>query len=133
VNLLSDNKPQDDLGARDSSSTDDHYVFASTAIDDFIPPAATEDSGSDLHAHHSLTEIESNPHDIEWFALTNPQGSVSVSTLPDDRIPRVPLCDRAASVIVDLARRTARSAQNTFMLEDISMLLHYTARYNDND
>lgn len=64
--------------------------------------------------------------EVETFTVTNPQGSVSVSTLLDGSMYYVHLCEGASSmsearladeisVIAELARQKALSAQYTFI------------------
>lgn len=101
------------------------------ALDDYAP-VQTDDAEGDLDALHALTERDEEP-ELELFTVTNPQGSVSVSTLMDGRIQHVELTDKATSmseaqladeifVIADLARQKARASQYTFMVENIGEL-----------
>jgi len=101
------------------------------ALDEYAP-SEPEDTGADLDALHGLTEKEEEP-DLELFTVTNPQGSVSVTTMMGGIIQKVTLTDKASSmtesglaeeifVIADLARQKARAAQHTFMMESMSEL-----------
>lgn len=99
------------------------------ALDDYAP-AETEDSEVDLDALHGLTEQEDEP-ELALFTVTNPQGSVSVTTMMDGKVQQITVTDKASRmsesglaeeifVIADLARQKARAAQHTFMVENMS-------------
>ncbi|QUR70014.1 DUF2694 domain-containing protein [Mycobacterium spongiae] len=133
VDLPGTDHDSDDLAALDfSGGTAGESSL--DALDDYAPPASgeTDETGSDLDALHGLTEKEEEP-ELELFTVTNPQGSVSVTALMDGRIQQVTVSDKASSmsesslaeeifVIADLARQKARSAQYTFMLENMGEL-----------
>lgn len=107
------------------------------------PPGNDDDHGDldalDFSAAHTneaspLDALDDDEEpELELFTVTNPQGSVSVSTLMDGRIQHVELTDKATSmseaqladeifVIADLARQKARASQYTFMVENIGEL-----------
>lgn len=119
----------DDLGALDFSGGGTATESSLGALDDYAP-AESDDSGNDLDALAGLTEKQDEP-ELALFTVTNPQGSVSVTTLMDGRIQQVDVTDKASSmsdaglaeeifVIADLARQKARAAQHTFMVENMS-------------
>lgn len=121
---------RDDLGALDFSSIDQREMSAASAFGEFVSPAAHEDTGTELDALHSLTEVEEE-EELETFTVANPQGSVSVSTLLDGRIEHIQLSEQVTRmsesqladeifVLADLARQKARAAQHTFMMEHMS-------------
>ncbi|WP_134432084.1 DUF2694 domain-containing protein [Mycobacterium ulcerans] len=118
-----------DLGALDFSGGGTSEDSGLGALDEYAPPEPqeTEQAGADLDALHGLTEKEDEP-DIAMFTVTNPQGSVSVTTMMGGIVQRVTVTDKAANmsesalaeeifVIADLARQKARAAQQTFMVE----------------
>lgn len=120
-----------DLDALDFSAAHTNEASPLDALDDYAP-VQTDDAEGDLDALHALTERDEEP-ELELFTVTNPQGSVSVSTLMDGRIQHVELTDKATSmseaqladeifVIADLARQKARASQYTFMVENIGEL-----------
>ncbi|MCV7076244.1 secretion protein EspH [Mycobacterium szulgai] len=130
VDLPGNDYDSDDLGALDFSGGGAVEESSLDALDDFAPPVQTDDSGTDLDALHGLTEKEEEP-DLALFTVTNPQGSVSVTTMMDGRIQMVEVTDKASKmsesalaeeifVIADLARQKARGAQHTFMVENMS-------------
>lgn len=103
-----------DLDALDFSAAHTNEASPLDALDDYAP-VQTDDAEGDLDALHALTERDEEP-ELELFTVTNPQGSVSVSTLMDGRIQHVELTDKATSmseaqladeifVIADLARQ----------------------------
>lgn len=120
-----------DLDALDFSAAHTNEASPLDALDDYAP-VQTDDAEGDLDALHALTERDEEP-ELELFTVTNPQGSVSVSTLMDGRIQHVELTGKATSmseaqladeifVIADLARQKARASQYTFMVENIGEL-----------
>lgn len=129
MDLPGNDYDSDDLGALDFSGGSAVEESSLDAFDDFAPPAQTEESGTGLDALEGLTEKEEEP-DLALFTVTNPQGSVSVTTLMDGRIHQVTVTDKASKmtesglaeeifVIADLARQKARGAQHTFMVENM--------------
>lgn len=103
-----------DLDALDFSAAHTNEASPLDALDGYAP-VQTDDAEGDLDALHALTERDEEP-ELELFTVTNPQGSVSVSTLMDGRIQHVELTDKATSmseaqladeifVIADLARQ----------------------------
>ncbi|ORB62015.1 DUF2694 family protein [Mycobacterium shinjukuense] len=118
----------DDLGALDFSARGAAGESSLDALDEYTP-AEPADTGADLDALHGLTELQEEP-ELELFTVTNPQGSVSVTTMMGGIIHQVTLTDKASSmsdsalaeeifVIADLARQKARAAQHTFMVEQM--------------
>ncbi|KBT83711.1 ESX-1 secretion-associated protein EspH, partial [Mycobacterium tuberculosis TKK_04_0140] len=78
-----------DLDALDFSAAHTNEASPLDALDDYAP-VQTDDAEGDLDALHALTERDEEP-ELELFTVTNPQGSVSVSTLMDGRIQHVEL------------------------------------------
>ncbi|OBJ54149.1 DUF2694 domain-containing protein [Mycobacterium sp. 1423905.2] len=126
VDLPGNDYHSDDLGALDFSGGATVQESSLDALDGYAP-AETEDAGTELDALHGLTEKDEEP-DFELFTVTNPQGSVSVTTLMGGIIQQVTVTDKASSmsesalaeeifVIADLARQKGRAAQHTLMLE----------------
>jgi hypothetical protein len=114
---------------------DDHDDLA--AVLDFSAPAA-ESSVSVLDALGGYPFDDSVAHDgahdtadapsVPLFTVTNPPGSVTVTTFMDGRVNRIGLSPKAVTmtetnladeivVIARLATQDARSAQYSFMLE----------------
>jgi hypothetical protein len=128
VDLPGNDYDSDDLGALDFSGGGAEESSLD-ALDDYAPPVP-EDTGTDLDALHGLTEEEEEP-DLALFTVTNPQGSVSVTTMMGGVVQQITVTDKASSmsesglaeeifVIADLARQKARAAQHTFMVENMS-------------
>ena len=121
------------------------------ALDFFAP--ATESGSSDLDAlgdygvvDHSVRVDDGQQEDVgspaSSFAVTNPPGTVTVSTLADGRVDRVELSPKATAmteteladeivVIARLATQDARAAQYALMLE--SMREHGHDEYSTRD
>lgn len=129
MDLPGNDYDNDDLGALDFSGGSAAEESSLDALGEYAPPQ-TEDTGADLDALHGLTEKEDEP-DLALFTVTNPQGSVSVTTMMDGRVHQVTVTDKASRmsesglaeeifVIADLARQKARAAQHTFMVENMS-------------
>ena len=119
----------DDLAALDFSGGGTTGESSLDALTDYAP-TETDDAGADLDSLHGLTERDDEP-ELALFTVTNPQGSVSVTTMMGGIIHRVELTDKASNmsdsalaeeifVIADLARQKARAAQHTFMVENMS-------------
>lgn len=130
MDLPENDYDSDDLASLDFSG-DGAEESSISALDDYAPAedAESEHSGTELDALHGLTEREDEP-DLALFTVTNPQGSVSVTTLMDGRVQHVTLTDKASGmtesglaeeifVIADLARQKARAAQYTMMVENM--------------
>jgi hypothetical protein len=129
VDLPGNDYDSDDLGALDFSGGGGAEASSLDALDDYAPPAH-EETETGLDALHGLTEEDEEP-DLALFTVTNPQGSVSVTTMMDGRVQQITVTDKASSmnesglaeeifVIADLARQKARAAQHTFMVENMS-------------
>lgn len=100
-------------------------------------PSEPEDSDTDLDAIDSQTgppeqEQEVDEDGGEFFTVTNPPETVSVSALMDGRTQRVELSPKVTSmteseladeirVIADLARQKGLAAQHSFLLGDASL------------
>ncbi|KAA1249846.1 secretion protein EspD [Mycobacterium simiae] len=117
------NSPGDDFDSDDYDAVEPWGAdgTARWTVDPFVglAPAASPDGESN---------VDHAPEHIATFRVTNPQGSVSVSTLMDGRVEQVQLSERVARmsesqlaaeilVIADLARQKAQSAQYVFILE----------------
>lgn len=125
------NDDRDDLSALDFSGGYSDQGSAMDALDDYAPPPAEpEESGGDLEVLQKLTEAEEE-HELDLFSVSNPQHSVTVTTLMDGRIHRVDLTEKVANmtesdlaeeifVLADLARQKARAAQHEFLLQNMA-------------
>jgi hypothetical protein len=129
----------DDLAALDFSAPD---VGSSASVLDALGEYATDDHDDEATAADVLDALDPQPEDAEagelpvpLFTVTNPPGTVTVTTFMDGRIHRIELSPKAASmsetnladeivVIAGLATREARSAQYSFMLEGMRQQGH---------
>jgi hypothetical protein len=116
---------RDDLAALDFSAagedageTDLGVILGDYAPDDPEPPGTPE----------SFADNDADDEAMPMFTVTNPTGTVTVTTFMDGRVHQVELSAKAATltetvlaeeivVIAGLATQDARSAQYTFMLE----------------
>ena len=93
-------------------------ILGEYASDDPEPPGTPE----------SFADNDADDEAMPTFTVTNPPGTVTVTTYMDGRVHQVELSPKAATltetvlaeeivVIAGLATQDARSAQYTFMLE----------------
>lgn len=137
--------PEDDDDSGGLSAFDhfsDGHGEESSGLDAFDafarPPEAHESSGRGLA--DDPTPERGGPA-LPVVTVTNPPGTVSVSTYLDGRIEQVHLAGAIRStesqladeilVIADLARQKARSAQHATMLEEMRALGHDNASTRD--
>ncbi len=114
-----------DYGYPAEDSDDDSGLSALDAVSGPVPDAADEiDSG--LDAFHEPEDDEEPA--VPVFTVTNPPGTVTVTTYLDGRVQHIELSPKAVNmseaeladeilVIADLAAQDARSAQYAVMLE----------------
>lgn len=119
--------PDDDDDSYDGSYGSDDDRADLSAFDFFVVDRET--GGSDLDAFDPAPEEASDDElPVPLFTVTNPPGTVSVTTYLDGRVRRIDLSPRVTAmtethlceeilVIAGLATQDARSAQYTFMLE----------------
>ncbi|PRC47509.1 hypothetical protein C6A85_84590, partial [Mycobacterium sp. ITM-2017-0098] len=122
-----DDGDHDDLAALDFSAVgdDEGETDLGVILGDYAHPA--DDTGHDA----SVLTLNSDAGEdlaMPTFTVTNPPGTVTVTTYMDGRVQHVDLSPQAVSltesaladeivVIAELATQDARSAQYTFMLE----------------
>jgi hypothetical protein len=117
------NDDHDDLAALDFSAPD---VGSSASVLDAFGDRALDPQPGDA---------ESDELPVPLFTVTNPPGTVTVSSFMDGRVHRIDLSAKATSmtetnladeivVIAGLATRDARSAQYSFMLEGMRQQGH---------
>jgi hypothetical protein len=135
----------DDLAALDFSAPD--VGSSASVLDAFGDHAIDDHAGHGDDAGHetsadALDALDPRPKDAEsdelpvpLFTVTNPPGTVTVSSFMDGRVHRIDLSAKATSmtetnladeivVIAGLATRDARSAQYSFMLEGMRQQGH---------
>lgn len=127
-----DDGEHDDLAALDFSlarsqgETDLGVILGDYAADDDEP-------GDDLSAFGLDPSVDADA--MPTFTVTNPPGTVTVTTYMDGRVHQVDLSPKAAElpeavladeivVIAGLATQDARSAQYTFMLDGMRQQGH---------
>lgn len=121
----SEDGTRDYLAALDfSAAGDDAGVTDLGVILGEYPPADPEPLGTP----ESFADNDADDEAMPTFTVTNPPGTVTVTTCMDGRVRQVDLSPKAATlpetvlaeeivVIAGLATQDARSAQYTFMLE----------------
>jgi hypothetical protein len=133
-----DDGDHDDLAALDFSAAGDAggdgegETDLGVILGDYAATeGATEPDGAAEHPLQALSDDRDGSEDSDampTFTVTNPPGTVTVTTYMDGRVAHVDLSPKAVSmtesglaeeivVIADLATQDARSAQYTFMLE----------------
>lgn len=122
-----DDGDHDDLAAIDFGAGDvDGETDLGVILGDFTDTRTVEDA-----AEPTLGEDPSRGEDpMPMFTVTNPPGTVTVTTYMDGRVQQVDLSPNVVSmtesglaeeivVIAGLATQDARSAQYTFMLDEM--------------
>lgn len=109
---------------------DDHDDLAAAL--DFSPPARSDDSDLDALGGYVADDGVPVPRDGELpaplFTVTNPPGTVTVTTFMDGRVHQIDLSPKVTTLtesmlaeeivlIARLATQAARAAQYSFMLE----------------
>jgi hypothetical protein len=119
----------DDLAALDfSSAEDESEESALDALGDYAAVDETDDTATDLDAVDSPAEVDDDELATPLFTVSNPAGTVTVTTYMDGRVHQIDLSSKVTSmdeprlaeeivVIAGLATQDARSAQFAFMLE----------------
>lgn len=131
----------------DASDNSDHNDHSDLAALDFGPDRGTgaETGLAQYLGDYALPSATHEPDlrtGLEPFAVANPAGTVTVTTLMDGRVDRVELSPAAISmteavlaeeivVIAGLATQTARSAQYTYMLDGMREQGHDNAGTRD--
>jgi len=133
----------DDLAALDFSAPD---VDSNASVLDAFGDYAVDD---DSETADVLDAIDPRPYDAEddelpvpLFTVTNPPGTVTVTTSMDGRVNRIDLSPKATTmtetnladeivVIAGLATQDARSAQYSFMLEGMRQQGHENVATHD--
>lgn len=131
---------RDDLAALDFSAAPDDAVETDLGVilDAYRAPE-TDDVGAALMVEDA-GEISEDP--MPTFTVTNPPGTVTVTTFMDGRVDQIDLSPKVTSmtehrladeivVIAGLATQDARSAQYTFMLESMREQGHDNAATRD--
>lgn len=126
VNLPENDFDSDDFDAMDLWGADG---AARWTADPLVGFTSTTPSDSKTNVADAYGQAEEDAdQEIAVFAVTNPEGSVSVSALMDGRVEYVQLSEKVTRmsesqlaseilVIADLARQKAQSAQYTFLLD----------------
>ncbi|BBX19344.1 hypothetical protein H7K09_24975 [Mycolicibacterium duvalii] len=136
-----DDGERDDLAALDFSTGADAVGETDLAVilGDYSPAADQDDAGVDF----AIGDVRGRGEDpMPTFTVTNPPGTVTVTTFMDGRVHQIDLSPRVTSmtehrladeivVIAGLATQDARSAQYTFMLEGMSEHGHDDAATRD--
>jgi hypothetical protein len=119
---------------------DDHDDLA--ALDFSVPDVGSTASALDAFGDYTVRDDASVDPPVPLFTVTNPPGTVTVSTFMDGRVSRIELSPKATSmteasladeivVITRLATQDARSAQYSFMLEGMRQQGHDDAATRD--
>ena len=135
---LPGNEDHDDLSSLDFSGgyggDDGDHGSSMDALHDYAPPAEPEEAEDELEVLNTLTEPADEEVDFgPMFTVTNPQKSVTVTTLLDGRIQRVDLTDKVESmtesdlaeeifVLADLARQKARAGQQEMVAANMAQI-----------
>ncbi|WP_102144059.1 secretion protein EspD [Mycobacterium hubeiense] len=130
-----DDDEYDDLAALDFTYTDDDPDDNGLdVLAEYAPIAEPEDS-DDVTAP-VLAEVEDDDAAaVPLFTVTNPPGTVTVTTFMDGRVQQIELSPKVTTmteadlaeeilVIADLATQDARSAQYAYMLEGMRQQGH---------
>lgn len=137
--MVGDSYPHDDDDERDDLAALD-FSYPGDG-DDTNHVGATQDSSLEALGGHAA-EAEDGEPPIPVFAVTNPPGTVTVTTYLDGRVKHIDLSPGAARmteteladevvVIADLATQDAKSAQYAFMLEGMREQGHDDAATRD--
>ena len=121
-----DDRDHDDLAALDFGVAGDEVgeTDLGVILGEYVADDAADESDAVLTVMGSDTDDDATP----MFTVTNPPGTVTVTTYMDGRVHQIDLSPKAAAmaepllaeeivVIAGLATQDARSAQYTFMLE----------------
>jgi hypothetical protein len=137
---VDDTSPYDD-------EEDDYDVLS--ALDFSVSDDSVSDGASDLDAFDGYVAEESTANDtadeglpVPLYTVTNPPGTVTVTTFMDGRVHRIDLSPKANTmtetnladeilVVARLATQDARSAQYAFMLEGMRQQGHDDAATRD--
>jgi hypothetical protein len=126
----------DDLAALDFSA--DHGESDEAELDalgEYVAAENADDAGDDLGTIDPLAETEDDELPGPLFTVTNPPGTVTVTTFMDGRIQQIHLSPKVTTmtesdlaeeivVIAGLATQDARSAQYAIMLEGMHQQGH---------
>jgi hypothetical protein len=108
-----------------------------------MPPYDSDDERDDLAAlDFSVPEAEDDGVPVPVFTVTNPSGTVTVTTFLDGRVKQIDLSPKVSDmtetdlaeeivVIAGLATQDAKSAQYAFMLEGMRQQGHDDAATRD--
>jgi hypothetical protein len=133
----------DDLAALDFSATEGKAQGSDLdAIGEYVTVEETDVGGDDLDAADPLAEAQNDELVVPLFTVTNPPGTVTVTTHLDGRVHQIDLSPKVTTmtethlaeeivVIAGLATQGARSAQYTFMLEGMREQGHDDALTRD--
>ncbi|TRW78214.1 hypothetical protein FK535_26005 [Mycolicibacterium sp. 018/SC-01/001] len=136
----SDGEDQDDLAALDFSAAGSDA--GETDLSALLADYPTEEPGDRLEFEPAADiDVDGVPA-MPLFTVTNPPGTVTVTTYMDGRVHRVDLSPGAATmaesvlgeeivVIAGLATQDARSAQYSIMLEEMREQGHDNATTRD--
>jgi hypothetical protein len=112
------------------------------ALDFSAGQAGPHDSDLDALSVYDPVGVEDDELPVPVFTVSNPPGSVTVTTFMDGRVKHIDLSPRAAEmtetdladeivVIAGLATQDAKSAQYAFMLEGMRQQGHDNAATRD--
>lgn len=137
----SEDEDRDDLAALDFSAADS--AAGETDLSALLADYPTEDPGAaDDGVTFEVDADEAAAASMPLFTVTNPPGTVTVTTYMDGRVHRVDLSPGATTmaesvlgeeivVIAGLATQDARSAQYSIMLEEMREQGHDSATTRD--
>lgn len=140
---MDDTSPHDDeeddydvLSALDFSASDDDVASDLDAFDGYVVEEPTGvDMADDAGLLPDPEQVGDDGLPVPLFTVTNPPGTVTVTTFMDGRVHRIDLSPKASTmtetnladeilVIARLATQDARSAQYAFMLEGMRQQGH---------
>ncbi|MEW5811889.1 MAG: hypothetical protein AB1925_20845 [Actinomycetota bacterium] len=141
----SDEEDQDDLAALDfgAADSDAGETDLSTLLADYPTQAPNADDGDAVDFQVGTdADTDRDAVSMPLFTVTNPPGTVTVTTYMDGRVHRVDLSPGAATmaetllseeivVIAGLATQDARSAQYSIMLDEMREQGHDNATTRD--
>ncbi|MBX7449065.1 hypothetical protein GR927_13795 [Mycolicibacterium sp. 3033] len=136
----SEGEDQDDLAALDFSAADS--AAGETDLSALLADYPTAEPDVDDGLRFELDTNAAAAPSMPLFTVTNPPGTVTVTTYMDGRVHRVDLAPGAASmaesvlgeeivVIAGLATQDARSAQYSIMLDEMREQGHDNATTRD--
>lgn len=138
-----DEGDRDDLAALDFSVADEaaDETDLGVILGDYTAEAAADES-EPLEAFADKHSGDTADGVMPMFTVTNPPGTVTVTTYMDGRVHQIDLSTKATTlaetvlaeeivVIADLATQDARSAQYTFMLDGMGGHGHDNAATRD--